>query len=67
MLIMIEVDYEKFLFYLAIEEQALYVYTSMCENCHLRSEGKELVLLIEQSLIFLCKITARETQACELG
>ena len=64
---MIEVDYEKFLFYLAIEEQALYIYTSVCENCHLRSEGKELVLLIdcEQSLIFLCKVTARENQACE--
>lgn len=44
---MIEVDYEKFLFYLAIEEQALYIYTSMCENCYLRSEGKELVLLID--------------------
>ena len=65
---MIEVDYEKFLLYLAIEERALYIYTSMCKNCYLRSEGKELVLLIdcEQSLIFLCKVTSRETQAREL-
>ena len=65
---MIEVDYEKFLLYLAIEEQALYIYTSMCKNCYLRSEGKELVFLIdcEQSLIFLCKVTSRETQAREL-
>ena len=57
----------KFLFYLAIEEQALYIYTSMCENCCLRSEGKELVLLIdcEQSLIFLFNVTARENQARE--
>ena len=64
---MIEVDYEKFLLYLAIEEQALYIYTSMCKNCYLRSEGKELVHLIdcEQSLIFLCKVTSRETQARE--
>ena len=66
---MIEVDYEKFLLYLAIEEQALYIYTSMCENCYLRSEGKELGLLIdcEQSLIFLFKVTARVNQARELS
>ena len=65
---MIEVDYVKLLFYLAIEEQALYIYTSMCENCHPRSDRRELVRLIDckKSLIFLCKVTSRETQAREL-